>query len=183
MAVARMLKVTVFGHNCVLESVVDSLQQAGVIEIEAAELDDHDLPAISANEARLNSVDERVAGAQFVATFLSRFRTPEVAFGAFVSEKIHLSDSEYRGLLADETYAAVLRECTHISDRLGAIDRDTTALIALIDELEPWKALRLQISQWKGTEHIALFTGTVPISAGPEIRQLLRDTCDEVTVA
>ena len=183
MAVAQMLKVTVLGHNCVLDDVVDRLQAAGVIEIIHADMQEDGLSPLTPDLSHANVVDESVAGAQFVTDFLGRFREADVAFGAFVSEKIHLSTEKYESLCADETYASVRRECTHISDRLGAIERDLARLAQLEHDLEPWRDLRLQISQWRGTEHVTLLTGTVPLSEGPEIRQMLRDACDEVTVA
>jgi len=177
-----MLKVTAFGHKSVLEEAIDRLQKAGVVEIAERDMEELGLKTVVPDASLVNSVEERVAQAQFVTQFLGRFREADVAFGAFVSEKIHLSEYAYERLEVDEDFAAVVRECTHISDRLGAIERETARLERLVHELEPWRELRLQISQWQCTEHVTLFTGTVPANASEKIRQYLRETCDQVSV-
>ncbi len=185
MAVAKMLKVIVFGHDSVLDDVVDRLQRAGVIQVEEVdpeEMEEFGLKTLSPDYPRINALDERIAKAQFLRDFLSRFREPDVAFGAFISEKVHLTEDEYLALDFDDEMPAVYRECMHISDRLGYIEREVARLEEIIVKLRPWKDLHLEISKWRGTEHVALFTGIVPITAAEQIRQLLRETCDEVSV-
>jgi V/A-type H+-transporting ATPase subunit I len=183
MAIARMLNVTVIGHDAVLDETVTRLQHAGVVQIEMLDAEELGARAMSPDDGRVHVLDELVAGAQFVRDFLGRFRTADVAFGTFISEKIHLRDDEYHALEPDERFAALERECTHISDRLGASERERTRLGHLVHDLEPWVALRLQISQWRGSEHVALLTGVVPLSDSAIIRQALRDRIVEVSVA
>ena len=177
-----MLKVTVYGHDCVLDDVVEGLQRAGVLQVEQADFEEQGLSVPSPDYPRLNAVDERIANSQFLTDFLARFREPDVAFGAFISEKIHLGEDEYRSLAFDGDLPGLYRECVHISDRLGHIEREVARLEELVVQLRPWRSLRLQISEWRGTRHVALFTGTVPLASAPEMRQALRDACDEVSV-
>ena len=178
-----MLNVTVIGHGAVLDDTVVRLQHAGVVQIEMLDAEELGARAMSPDDGRVHTLDELVAGAQFVRDFLGRFRTADVAFGTFISEKIHLRDDEYHGLEPDERFVALERECTHISDRLGSIERERTRLGHLVHDLEPWVPLRLQISEWRGSEHVALLTGVVPLSDSAEIRQALRDQIVEVSVA
>ena len=174
---------TAIGHGSVADQVVGSLQDADVIEITRTDLEEAGIGAMTLNESRLDSVEERVADAQFVRDFLARFREPDVKFGAFISEKIHLSESEYLALRQDERLPAVYRECVHISDRLGSIDRETDRLHTLIHDLGPWADARLQMSHWRDTDRVVFFTGVIPELVAADVRQQLRECCSEVSVA
>lgn len=176
-----MLKVTAISHASVTETLVQRLREAGVLDVAR---DTHDLPAPVSEDlqARIALLDEQIADAQFVAEFLGRFHTPDVAFGSFISEKFHLSEDEFYALELDEPFMELYRECEYLSDRLATIERQRDKLKMLVTELRPWEPLRLQISQWRGTEHVALFTGTVPASEGEAIRERLREVVDDVTV-
>lgn len=181
MAVARMLKVTVLMHTSALDDVVDALQRAGVLEVttQPFELPDAEIPQ---EDTRLRELEELSADAGFVCDFLGRYRKPEVAFSAFISEKFHLSVDEFEHIEADTRFQRVYTECVSLADRLASGERETARLSSLATDLEPWKDFHLQISRWKGTKHVVLFTGTVPATQGPEIRQQLRDAVAEVTV-
>jgi len=176
-----MLKVTVLGYRPVMDEVVDSLQKASVIEIEAHAFD---LPAeeVAPDDSRLRVLDEQSADAQFVRDFLGRYHTNEQPFSAFVSEKFHVSRDEYFSLGFDARFKRLYHETLTISDRLANGERERARLVALVHDLEPWADFRLQIRQWQHTERTVLFTGTVPASEGSTIRQLLRDTVADVSV-
>ncbi len=176
-----MLKVTAFVHSSGVEDAIERLRAAGVLDIVAGE---HDLPApVSAtDEARLAALDEYIADAQFVVSFLGKYHESDAPFSAFISEKIHLSEAEFLELKPDEAFRDLYRECVDVSDRLASMGRQRVRLSKLIEDLAPWRDLHLQISQWKGTRDVVLFTGTVPASEGEAIRARLRDAVTEVTV-
>lgn len=176
-----MLKVTAISHALASEVLVDSLRKAGVLDIVQ---DANELPApVSADvEARIATLDEQVADAQFVAEFLGRYHTSDAPFASFISEKFHLTEEEFYALVPDGAFIDLYRECEHLSDRLASIERHRERLRALVVELHPWEPLHLQISQWRGTEHVVLLTGTVPASEGEAIRARLREAVTEVTV-
>lgn len=181
MAVARMLKVTAFSHGSVTDDLVEVLRRSGVLDIAP---DEHELPAPAdpGTDARLRELDELIADAQFTASFLGRFHEVDAPFSAFISEKFHVPEADYYALAADEAFVALYRECETIADRLATIGRQREHLRMLIEDLRPWESLRLQISRWQGTEHVVLFTGTVPATDGPAIRQQLRETVAEVSI-
>lgn len=176
-----MLKVTVLAHQSVMDELVARMQRAGVLDIESAPAE---LPAveIASDDARLRQLEEALADATFVRDFLGRYHTSEQAFGAFVSEKIHMNTEEYHALSADTGALRLYRECEDISSRSATLVRERARLQQLAKDLAPWEGLHLQISRWKGTEHVVLFAGTVPASQGAAIRQALRDTTCDVSV-
>lgn len=177
-----MLRVEVLGHGSVADDVIGRLQRAGVVEITKVELDDERTAPLAIDQDRLHDLERQIAAAQFVRDFLGRFRKADVAFGTFVSEKIHLGLDEYEALEADADFEALYRECDVLSDRLGSIERERARLRSLEHDLLPWVALRLQIAQWRGTEHVVMITGTVPAALAAEIRQALRESVLEVSV-
>lgn len=181
MAVARMLKVTALGYAPVADATLELLQRAGVLEItqQPFELES---AAVSPDDARLRRIEEMAADASFVRDFLGRYHESSAPFSAFVSEKFHFTTEEFLKLEPDTTFLRLYRECETIADRLASGERERARLKALASDLEPWKDFRLEISRWRGTKHVVLFTGTVPASQGPSIRQQLRDAVHEVTV-
>lgn len=183
MAIARMLKVSVIGHMSVLDQTVRLLQRAGVLEIAVREIELESVEALQPDHERLNSLEERVANATFVRDFLGRFHTADAPFSTFVSEKVHLGQGEYERLAEENDFVGLCDSCTLMAERLAVMERERTRLRQLAHDLAPWESLHLQISQWKGTEHVVLFTGTVPATASAEIRQALRDVVSDVSVA
>lgn len=181
MAVARMLKVTVLAHRSAMDDLVERMQHAGVVDVEVAPVD-LPPPAVPPDDPRLRHLQEYLADATFVRDFLGRYHTPEQPFSAFVSEKIHLSLDEYRALEPDAALLQLYRECEEISSTVATLGRERARLVALAEDLAPWEPLPLEISQWRGTEHVALFTGTLPAAEGPRVRQMLREVTPDVTV-
>lgn len=176
-----MLKVTVFAHQSVMDDLVGRMQRAGVLDIESHTTE---LPtlALPADDVRLRALEETLADATFVRDFLGRYHTSEVAFGAFVSEKIHMSAEEYDALTLDGEALELYRQCEEISSQAATLERERTRLRQLAEDLAPWESLHLQTSQWQGTPHVALFAGIVPASEGPAIRQALREITTDISV-
>ncbi|MDP2300525.1 MAG: V-type ATPase 116kDa subunit family protein, partial [Actinomycetota bacterium] len=181
MAVARMLKVTAFLHGSATGETVDVLRRAGVLDIAP---DEHELPAPvdAAVEADLLDLEELIAKAQFTASFLGRFHEVDAPFSAFISEKLHVDEADYYALVVDDASRELYNECETIADRLATIERQQSRLHGLVEDLRPWESLRLQISGWQGTEHVALLTGTVPAPECASIRERLREIVSEVSV-
>jgi V/A-type H+-transporting ATPase subunit I len=176
-----MLKLTVLAHQSVMDDLVARMQCAGVLDVEGAPAE---LPAIelSRDSAQFRRLEEYLADATFVRDFLGRFHTSDRPFGAFVSEKIHMDAAEYEALEADAGSLQLYRECEDISAKTATLERERARSVALAGDLWPWEPLHLQISRWRGTEHVVLFAGIVPAAEGPSIRQSLREVADEVTV-
>ncbi len=177
-----MLRVTVIAHAAVVDDVVLGLRGAGALDVAQSELD---LPAphTDADARRMLEVGEYLAQAEFVASFLGAYHTSDAPFSTFVSEKIHLDEATFTALEPDAAFRRLYRECEDISDRLASGERRRKRLVQLARDLEPWRDVHLQIGRWRGTEHVVLFTGTVPAAESETIRQKLRDAVAEVSVA
>jgi V/A-type H+-transporting ATPase subunit I len=181
-AVARMRRVEVIGYAPVLDDVMDALQRSGVVELVAAPdgLATGEVPPEDASRLRL---DELVADARFARDFLARYHTPTQPFAAFVSEKFHLSVDEFERIDEGGVLEGLYRECEAISDSLASLERERARLVGLVRDLEPWLGVRLQIEHWRGTEHVALFAGTVPVGEAERVRASLRTATPFASVA
>lgn len=177
-----MAKVTVIGYRPIMDAAVESLQCAGVLEIEQTPFSELPTAALPPDDARVREGEEHLAQIQFVSEFLGRYHVNEQPFATFVSEKFHISEDRYHDLTFGAHHARLYHECVSLSDRLAHNERERQRLTQLAADLEPWTSLRLQISQWQGTENTVLFTGTVPASESVAIRQQLREQVADVTV-
>ena len=178
-----MLRLTVIGHARIADDIIGQLQRAGVVEIQRRPIEHERVEDMRVDQARVHRLEELLAEAQFVRDFLHRYHVPDVAFGTFISEKIHLSETEYLELGPDDEFMSVYRECDRLSARLADIDRETARLENLVTDLTPWQELSLPISEWRGTEHVHLSTGVVPLAGSVDIRQALREAVSDVTIA
>jgi len=176
-----MLKVTAFAHSSVIEEAVARLRSVGVVDV-TADVNDLPAPLGEADEERLHAFDEYIADAQFIVSFLGRYHTSDAPFAQFVSEKFHLSAGEFEALEPDAHFREIYGDCVDVSDLLASMARHRDRLVKLVADLTPWQDLRIQIDRLRGTEHVALMTGTVPATESAAIRQRLRDAVAEVTV-
>ncbi len=176
-----MLKTTAIAYGPAVDDLAERLESVGVLDLTRSK---YDLPDLAGDiiEQRIRALDEKVADAEFCVSFLGRFRTPDVALSSFISEKVHMSDKEFRSLVADQRFADLYRECELLAGQLASFERERAQLHRRIAELGPWHDLRLQISRWQGTVNVALFTGTVPSPDAETIRQRLRETAAEVSI-
>lgn len=182
MAVAPMRRVEVVGYAPVLEDVLDALQRAGAMQVEPAPegMETHEL---AQGGDRLRRLEELAADAKFVHELLGRHHKSTQPFGAFVSEKFHVGLDEFATLDVEGELLPIYELCDALADRIASAKREKARLEALVAELEPWEGVHLQISRWKGTQHVVLIAGTVPGSDGPKIRQALRDAVPLASVA
>lgn len=176
-----MLKVQVHAHQSTMDDLVCAMQRAQVLDITSAP---DSVPAIqlSADDDRLRHLEEYLAEVTFIRDFLRRYHTNTQPFGAFVSEKIHLSAEDYHALSADAGVLQLYREAEQISSRTATLERERQRLLQLAAELAPWEPLRLQLARLQDTDEVALFTGTVPSTESAAIRQVLRETTPLVSV-
>jgi V/A-type H+-transporting ATPase subunit I len=181
MAIARVMRTTVIGYRPVMEEVLEAVQRAGVMSVEAQPFE-LESAAVGPEAPERLAVEEQLAEAVFVSDFLGRFHTSDTPLSTFIAEKIHVESQLFFDMRYSLRMHAVYRECVGISDRLAAAERERERLKALIVDLEPWLELRLEIERWQCTERTRLVTGTVPAATGPDLRSRLREQVSEVTV-
>jgi V/A-type H+-transporting ATPase subunit I len=180
-AVAKMRRVEVIGYRPVLDAVLEELQRLGALQVSAAP-EGLDTEGFGPEDERRRVLDEYAADARFVRDFLSRYHTPGQPFATFVSEKFHFSTEDFERLEGGTSLLHLYRACDDLADRLASLERERQRLAALVKDLEPWLGVHLQIDRFRGTDHVALFTGTVPSTDGARIRAQLREASPYASV-
>jgi V/A-type H+-transporting ATPase subunit I len=177
-----MNRVEIIGYRPVLDDVLDALQRAGAVQIEASP---EEIPtaALHPDDDRLRRLEEYAADARFVRDFLGRYHQPTQPFSMFISEKIHVSADAFADLDAAAGLLQLYRLCDDLADRLASGKREKARLEALVRDLEPWQGAHLQIARWRGTMNVALLAGTVPAADSERIRATLREVTPLVSVA
>lgn len=176
-----MLRVTVLSYASVVEDLVERMQRAGVLDVET--VSEEEVPRRAAPDPdEVRRLEEYRADAIFIRDFLGRYHKSEQPFSSFISEKFHLPLEEFLSLEVDTTLLHLYEQCVSVADEMARLSRRREHLVSLIAELAPWEPLRLQIKEWRGTEHVALFTGVVPSAEGDRIRQMLREVSPYVSV-
>jgi V/A-type H+-transporting ATPase subunit I len=178
-----MKRISLLGHQSVLEESIRLLQRAGVVEVESRQADLERLERLAPDRERIARLDAAIADATFVRDLLGRFRSPDGPLGGFIPHKIHVAQAAFECLGPGPEFEELYRECEAIAERLAEIGRRRSRLQALVDDLAPWLVVPLRISEWEGTEHVTLFTGTVPQRTSGGIRQTLRESVQLVSVA
>lgn len=174
-----MSRVRVIGHGTLVDEAVALLQKSGVMEPVTTSLDGIVLEPLSVDPALRESLQDRIDRARFSVSFLARYRRYEAPFSLFVGEKIHVDRDGFDELLGgDDAYA----HCLRMSDERSTCVREIARLAELERALEPWESLELPIADWRGTEHVALFAGTVPVTRSSAIRGTLREAVVEASV-
>ncbi len=182
MSVARMSRVEVVGYQPVLDDVLDALQRVGVVQIESAP-EEMATSALDPEDERFRRLEEYAADAHFVRNFLGRYHASTQPFSTFVSEKTHVPLDEFARLDPSYELRHLYQQCVDIADRIAAGKREKVRMEHLVRDLEPWLGVHLQISHWRGAEHVALMTGTVPSNDSERIRAMLREASPLASVA
>jgi V/A-type H+-transporting ATPase subunit I len=177
-----MRRVEVVGYAPVLEDVLDALQKAGAVQVEPAP-EGLATAELAADGDRLRRLEELHADAKFVHDQLARHHTSTQPFGAFVTEKFHVSAEKFAAIDAEAELLPLYELCSTLSDRIASAKREKARLEALVADLEDWEGVHLQISRWKGTQHVALIPGVVSGSDGATLRVKLREAVPLASVA
>jgi V/A-type H+/Na+-transporting ATPase subunit I len=181
-AVAPMRRVEVVGYAPVLEDVLDALQRAGAVQVEPAP-EGLATAELAQDGDRLRQLEELHADAKFVHDQLAKHHTPSQPFAAFVTEKFHVPADTFAAIDAEAELLPLYELTSTLVDRIASAKRERARLAALVSDLEPWEGVHLQISRWKGTDHVALIAGTIPGSDSVALRARLREAVPLASVA
>jgi V/A-type H+-transporting ATPase subunit I len=178
-----MKRISLLGHESVLEPSIRLLQRTGVVEVVARPVDLDPVNGLTPDRERISRLGTLIADATFVRDLLGQFRSRDGQFGGLIAEKVHVARTEFERLEPGAEFEALYHECEFIAERLAGIRHDRARLQSVVDDLSPWMSLRLPICEWEGTEHVALLVGTVPLRASSEIRQALAESVELVDLA
>lgn len=161
MAVARMQKVTIIGHQADKQSVIESLQRLANVQI----IDVHD--DIEAQEAHApvviatHEAESRLQEVQASINFLDRFQKRQKSLiDSFVGSKVTLGAEQYRDAVTSFNYREFNRRVASIDQQLSLLRGTRQKLLALKEQLLPWAGLRVALEDLKDTLTTEVFAAT-----------------------
>lgn len=166
MAVARMLKVTAIALADLVDPIIDTLQSAGVCNIDRTM---NELPQceVDSNDGRLARIDSQLLKANYILSTLNRFHSNEQPMSMFVSEKHHINKDWYQALGWNSDYEEIYLECENGLQKTTAIAADIAAHETLMAQLYVWESCPVPLVDWRSTAATSFMAFTVG-SAGAE---------------
>ncbi|MBW2057409.1 MAG: V-type ATP synthase subunit I [Deltaproteobacteria bacterium] len=185
MSIAKMEKVQILTHQDLQEPLVRRIQELEELHItdirESVTVDEHpDL--IGGVEASDDTLEGRLSRIQAALDFLSSLEEKKGFLSGIVSPKVILTPQQYQQIAADY-------DETRVVSSLRELDRERTELLSEVTKLEgtalqlrPWLSLDSPLEEVTGTEHAALFLGTLPVEALGEMEREASDLEEHMAV-
>lgn len=182
MAIAKMNKVYLIGHQAEKEKTVDILQQVAMVEInniqskEALKEAWADLVESDQEQEALQKYEGRLGEVRFALDFLNRyFPARKGLLDAFGRSKTAFTPSE----LAENVpvWSSTCKEVyTHLrraEEKLIALRNEEARLQNLKVQLLPWEKLDAPLEEIRTTETTSMELGTLPVTGLGPIREKL----------
>lgn len=171
MAIAKMHKVYLVGHQAEKERVLGLLQQAGMMEISDIREEDADCeawaPLLESDQAleAVQELDGRLGEVRFALDFLNRYHPAKKSMlDALSGSKKLLTEDEIKSaavdwkLLATRVYADLRR----VDEQLMALRNEETRLQNLKTQLAPWAGLPVPLEEIRASSAVRMELGTIP---------------------
>ncbi|MGB9866305.1 MAG: V-type ATP synthase subunit I [Bacillota bacterium] len=151
MAVAKMKKVTIIGHNSVREQVVSALQESSAVQIidlraslpeEASDL----VPQERLTDAELET---RLSQANYCLRFLEeRYGKPARGMiESFTGAKVPISLQEYKRTVEKFDLSGTYQRCAALEARTAELKNKEAKLVSQLEMLLPWVGLECAVEE------------------------------------
>ena len=198
MALSRMTKIQIVGHNSAREEVVAELQRLGLVEItDLRETFTAEAPQGSADsqavplgkdseyeefllkgEDRDEQLEKKQLEIEHALSYLSQFEKRSLG-ESFFPAKVNLSKEEFLHIIHNFDYAQILKACQELERDLKELEAKAVKLARQANDLLPYEGLNIPLEELKETRETKVTLGTVPNrNLDP---QGMRERMDEVT--
>lgn len=145
-----MLKVTAIAFADLVDPIIDSLQSAGVCNIDRT-MTELPLCEVDTSGTRSVLIDSQLSKANFILSTLDRFHSNEQPMAMFVSEKHHVDETWYQSLGWTADYEALYHRCEDDLQKASAIASEIATHEMLMSQLEVWENCPVPLSDWHST--------------------------------
>jgi V/A-type H+-transporting ATPase subunit I len=179
MAIAKMHKVYLVGHQAEKERVLGLLQQAGMMEISDIREEDADCeawaPLVESDQAleAVQELDTRLGEVRFALDFLNRYYPAKKSMlEALGGDRKRFTEAEIRSAavgwaqLASQVYTDLRR----IDEKLMMLRNEETRLQNLKALLVPWAGLNVPLEEIRASSAVRMELGTIPAAELPACR-------------
>ncbi len=163
MAVSEMRKVEIFAHNSSRESIIEELQNLGVLQV--IEMEEEEKPGVD-----LGEIQKTLEKIKYSIEYLSNFEPKKKGFaGGFLEIKPILSEKEFLKISKEFNYEKVHKQCLDLDERTHQLNNRENRLLAQYKEVIPWQNLILPLEEIKETEFTETLLGIAPSSNKEEL--------------
>jgi V/A-type H+-transporting ATPase subunit I len=167
MALAKTVKIAIFGLQYERKRMLETLQNTGMMEITNLNPDrDEEAAGINRVTAELGGnmaeVDQNLAAVARGLAFLDRMIPVRPSLvEQFAGVKTYLTPEEFdRHLQDEERRERALSACDRMEQELNAIQNRRVQLQTTLSNLLPWSSLQLPYAALQGSDFIGVFLGS-----------------------
>jgi len=162
-----MKKLALAAHISDEEAIVQLLHRMSYIEIndikEQLSEEQRDIIDKQHVEQELAQLDEYISKIKYTLDFIGRF-VPDKK--GLLSQKPLVSAEDYKHTAQQiENLLSVYEMCRSLDDKLTEFKVDKTRIKSEIEQLRPWSALDVPLSEIRDTRYVSIKLGTFPITA------------------
>jgi len=164
MALVRMQKVRLIGHDSVREAVMAVLQDLGVLQI--VDLTGRDPGPegafLRAKRAKLEELEQKLNELKYVLDFIARFEPKAGLLESFTSPKAEITEQELQRLIEGYDYKPIYERARALDLEPAQLRSEIARLEALRAELLPWAEVAIPIEEMRSTPLVAFVAGRLP---------------------
>ncbi|MCR4404868.1 MAG: V-type ATP synthase subunit I [Candidatus Acetothermia bacterium] len=166
MALARMQKVRLIGHDSVREAVMAVLQDLGVLQI--SDLTGRDegsegvLGLFRAKRAQVEELEQKLSEIKYVLDFIARFEPKAGLLESLTNPKAEITADELEEIVENYDYKPVYERARALDLEPAQLRSELAKLEALRNELLPWAEVAIPIEELRSSHLVAFVAGRLP---------------------
>ena len=169
MAISKIEKIQILGHNGVRHDLVEELQHLGLVEITdlgetSAEAEGADEPLIKTDK----EIESFLSDIEFCLNFVDKHCPPPGALDALKQGKPVISSGDLRELVSSSAIKERYSECRELEQEFHAVITEQTHLHAILEQFKPWKDVTVSISKLQDTPSVSVKPVRVPVDISEE---------------
>lgn len=138
MALAKVSKINIIGHNNAQAEILEVLQTLGFVQID--ESDDTTLQKADLN-SKLSEIDYQIAGIKFCLDFLSNYNTEKKSLAQKINSKININFLGIEKIVQKFDYQGVIKEIQEIENGINESINLESKVKTELNNLDSWKNL------------------------------------------
>ena len=161
MAISKIKKIQIIGHNSIRENVLALLHKWGVMEINDLR---KELTQDYFMESRQESIfEDRLRKIQYLLEFLASFQEKSAFLEGLTQEKLVLDRAELSNILETFRLDEVYSQCKNLEEEFRELEVEKKRLNEEKTVLIPWRDLLLNLSDLVDTDKTRVVPGIVPV--------------------
>jgi len=163
MAISKIGKIQIIGHNSIRESVIELLHKWGVVEVSDLR---KELSEDLFMESRRETIfEDRLRKVQYLLEFLANFEEKSVFLGGLTQEKLVLDRVEFAKILGTFRLDEIYSQCRTLEEGFRKLEIERKRLHEQRTTLIPWGDLLLNLSDLVDTDKTRVVPGVIPVKS------------------